>query len=129
MQRASQARRVGSPGPESSVGKLSFTQVTQNAYELCIDLLGAEGTVGFEYRRGDGEPMGFVGPAGSARRSFLRSRANSIEGGTSEIQRNIIGEKGAGAARRTADGQGPSLVRRAALVGPACAPGRWPDAR
>ncbi len=93
MQRASQARRVGNPGPESSVGKLSFTQVNQNVYELCIDLLGAEGTVGFEYGRGDGEPMGFVGPAGSARRSFLRSRANSIEGGTSEIQRNIIGEK------------------------------------
>ena len=37
--------------------------------------------------------LGLVGPPGSARKMFLRSRANSIEGGTSEIQRNIIGER------------------------------------
>jgi alkylation response protein AidB-like acyl-CoA dehydrogenase len=39
------------------------------------------------------ESLGLVGPPGSARKMFLRSRANSIEGGTSEIQRNILGER------------------------------------
>jgi alkylation response protein AidB-like acyl-CoA dehydrogenase len=40
-----------------------------------------------------GEPLGLIGPAGSGRKMFLRSRGNSIEGGTSEIQRNILGER------------------------------------
>jgi alkylation response protein AidB-like acyl-CoA dehydrogenase len=39
------------------------------------------------------EGLGLTGPAGSARKLFLRCRANSIEGGTSEIQRNIMGER------------------------------------
>jgi alkylation response protein AidB-like acyl-CoA dehydrogenase len=42
-------------------------------------------------RRSEG--LGLVGVPGSSRKMFLRSRANSIEGGTSEIQRNILGER------------------------------------
>ena len=91
--RASANRQSGTPGPEGSVSKLAFTQLNQDVYELCIELLGPHGLVDadFELRRVD--HLGYVGPPGSARTYFLRSRANSIEGGTTEIQRNVIGER------------------------------------
>lgn len=91
--RASQNRKAGNPGPEGSIAKLMFAEVNQRIYELCVDLLGSAGTVGFEYQMKRAEALGLTGPAGSSRKMFLRSRANSIEGGTSEIQRNIMGER------------------------------------
>ncbi len=91
--RASQNRRAGNPGPEGSIAKLMFAEVNQRVYELCTDLMGADAMVGYDYTMRRAETLGLVGPAGSARKMFLRSRANSIEGGTSEIQRNILGER------------------------------------
>jgi alkylation response protein AidB-like acyl-CoA dehydrogenase len=91
--RASQNRKAGNPGPEGSIAKLMFAEVNQRIYELCIDLLGPDGLVGYDYTMRRSEGLGLVGPPGSARKLFLRSRANSIEGGTSEIQRNILGER------------------------------------
>jgi alkylation response protein AidB-like acyl-CoA dehydrogenase len=91
--RAGQNRKAGNPGPEGSIAKLKFAEVNMAIYELCVDLLGAEGMVGFDYEMHRGEGRGLTGPAGSSRRMFLRARANSIEGGTSEIQRNIMGER------------------------------------
>jgi alkylation response protein AidB-like acyl-CoA dehydrogenase len=91
--RAAQNRKAGNPGPEGSIAKLMFAEVNKDIYELCVDLLGAHGLVGYDYSRRRTENLGLVGPPGSARKMFLRSRANSIEGGTSEIQRNIIGER------------------------------------
>jgi hypothetical protein len=91
--RASQNRKAGNPGPEGSIAKLMFAEVNKRIYELCIDLLGAEALVGYDYTMRRSEALGLVGPPGSARKMFLRSRANSIEGGTSEIQRNILGER------------------------------------
>jgi alkylation response protein AidB-like acyl-CoA dehydrogenase len=90
--RAGQARRAGNPGPEGSISKLALAELNKSVYELGVELLGAHGMVDFDYtfRRSDtlnddtwGDP----------RHAFLRVRANSIEGGTSEILRNILGEQ------------------------------------
>ena len=91
--RASQARRAGNPGPEGSIAKLMFAEVHKRIYSLCVDLLGPAALVDYDYTMRRSEALGLVGPPGSARKMFLRSRANSIEGGTSEIQRNILGER------------------------------------
>ncbi len=82
---------AGTPGPEGSTSKLHFAELNKRIYEFCVDLLGPEGMLydSYEMRRPD-DAGGFGGiPA----RYFLRSRANSIEGGTSEIMRNILGER------------------------------------
>ena len=91
--RASQNRRAGNPGPEGSIAKLMFAEVNMDIYELCVDLLGPAAMVDADYTDRRAQSLGLVGPPGSARKMFLRSRANSIEGGTSEIQRNILGER------------------------------------
>jgi alkylation response protein AidB-like acyl-CoA dehydrogenase len=91
--RAAQNRKAGNPGPEGSVAKLMFAEVNKDIYELCTDLLGPAALIGADYQMRRSEALGLVGPPGSSRKMFLRSRANSIEGGTSEIQRNIIGER------------------------------------
>ncbi len=91
--RAHQNRKAGNPGPEGSIAKLMFAEVNERIYELCVDLLGADALAGYDYTMRRSESLGLTGPPGSSRKMFLRSRANSIEGGTSEIQRNILGER------------------------------------
>jgi alkylation response protein AidB-like acyl-CoA dehydrogenase len=90
--RASQNRKMGTPGPEGSVAKLYSAELNKRVYELCIDLLGPDGTLysSYEMVRPETASMG-VGL--DPRKAFLRSRANSIEGGTSEVMRNILGER------------------------------------
>ena len=90
--RAGQNRKAGNPGPEGSIAKLRFAEVNTEIYEFCVELLGLAGQVDYDYELKRAS-FGLVGPPGSSRKMFLRSRANSIEGGTSEIQRNIIGER------------------------------------
>jgi alkylation response protein AidB-like acyl-CoA dehydrogenase len=92
-QRAAARRLAGNPGPEGSIAKLQLATVNKSVYELCIDLLGADGLAGFDYEFRRPDEAGLDAPLGSARKMFLRSRANSIEGGTSEIMRNILGER------------------------------------
>ena len=91
--RASANRKAGNPGPEGSIAKLMFAEVNKRIYELCLDLLGPAAMVGYDFTMKRAENLGLVGPPGWSRKMFLRSRANSIEGGTSEIQRNILGER------------------------------------
>ena len=79
------------PGPEGSVGKLVGAELNQQIYEFCMDLLGAEGTVYGDYTLRDiTRNEDYRGPI---QQRFLRSRANTIEGGTSEVLRNILGER------------------------------------
>jgi alkylation response protein AidB-like acyl-CoA dehydrogenase len=75
------------------VGKLAQAELYKRIWECSLDVLGADSLVyeqGYELRapaggRGDREAL--------AKYQFLRSRANSIEGGTSEVMRNILGER------------------------------------
>jgi alkylation response protein AidB-like acyl-CoA dehydrogenase len=89
-QRSAARRRSGQqPGPEGSVGKLFQTEFNQRMQNAGIDLMGTSATAWVP-----------DDPAVRPRvRAFLRSRGNTIEGGTSEIQRNILGDRVLGLPR------------------------------
>jgi alkylation response protein AidB-like acyl-CoA dehydrogenase len=89
--RASQMRKLGDPGPEGSVAKLAMAELNKDIYSFAVSMLGAEGMLmpsGYPMIRPE-HAMGLENP----QKAFLRSRANSIEGGTSEVMRNILGER------------------------------------
>ncbi len=91
-QRASQVRRAGTPGPEGSVGKLAYAEENKRVYDLCMDLIGNDAMLypaGYPKVRPEHLGMG----SADVHKSFLRVRANSIEGGTSEVMRNILAER------------------------------------
>jgi alkylation response protein AidB-like acyl-CoA dehydrogenase len=90
--RAAANRKAGTPGPEGSVAKLAFAETNRRVYELCMDVLGADGLLYPSYEMVRPDQASLTG-GGDARKMFLRSRAYSIEGGTSEILRNILGER------------------------------------
>jgi alkylation response protein AidB-like acyl-CoA dehydrogenase len=79
------AKRGQAPGPESSIFKYYGTELNKRRNELFLSILGPQ-AVGWE-----GE--GFEPGETKLTREWLRSRANSIEGGTSEIQLNIIAKR------------------------------------
>jgi alkylation response protein AidB-like acyl-CoA dehydrogenase len=88
--RANQMAAVGTPGPEGSTGKLAWANLNKEITAFTVDLLGLDGTLypdGYELVR----PTRF--DERDPQKAFLRSRANSIEGGTSEIMLNILGER------------------------------------
>jgi alkylation response protein AidB-like acyl-CoA dehydrogenase len=86
------ATQGGLPGPEGSIAKLTMAETNQAVYALCADLLGENGLFIDDYTQTaplEAAVHGGTDPV----RAWLRSLANSIEGGTSEVQRNIIGER------------------------------------
>ncbi len=92
--RAREMRRAGTPGPEGAVAKLTTAELEKRIYELCMDLMGMEATTypsGYEME--PPEAVDLLRSAVDERVAFLRSRGRSIEGGTSEIMRNILGER------------------------------------
>jgi alkylation response protein AidB-like acyl-CoA dehydrogenase len=90
--RAGEARKRGTPGPEGSTAKLHWADLNKAITSFTMDLLGPEGMTypgGYEFTR----PEATATRTESSHKAFLRSRANSIEGGTSEIMKNILGER------------------------------------
>ena len=89
--RATHLRAAGNPGPEGSIGKIVGADLNKRISEFTVGLLGAEGML-----KPDGYPMERPRHAmlwANPQQAFLRARANSIEGGTSEIAKNILGER------------------------------------
>jgi alkylation response protein AidB-like acyl-CoA dehydrogenase len=77
--------RGGDAARVSSILKLASSEASQRRYELLMDLLGSDG-LGWESEGLDEFELGIP-------RQWLRSRANTIEGGTSEVQLNIIAKR------------------------------------
>ena len=88
--RANQNRKMGDPGPEGSIGKMAFANLNKDIYECLMNLMGADALLYGSYEMVRPEhAMEFATP----QKAFLRSRANSIEGGTTEVMLNILGER------------------------------------
>jgi alkylation response protein AidB-like acyl-CoA dehydrogenase len=86
LQRTKDAARTGqAPGPESSMFKYYGTELNKRRNELFLSILGPQ-AIGWE-------GAGFTDRELKLTREWLRSRANSIEGGTTEIQLNIIAKR------------------------------------
>jgi alkylation response protein AidB-like acyl-CoA dehydrogenase len=73
------------PGPEASTGKMGWVETHQKLQELAMEIEGAYS----QLMKGSERTI----DGGVWQYGFLRSRANSIEGGTTEVQKNIIGER------------------------------------
>ena len=82
-----------SPGAESSVGKVHQGALNQRIQEIAVDLLGLGATAWASGAGTYGESLPYE-VAG-----MLRSRANTIEGGTTEVNKNIVGERVLGLPR------------------------------
>jgi alkylation response protein AidB-like acyl-CoA dehydrogenase len=98
-QRAGDKRRSGSEaGPEGSITKLMQAEFNQRLQKLAVDLEGAGGAAWEPTGAARAEgPLAYIGGMGEDRpsiaRGFLRAQANTIEGGTSNVMRNILGER------------------------------------
>jgi alkylation response protein AidB-like acyl-CoA dehydrogenase len=73
------------PGPEGSIDKLFWSETAQGLFEVAMEILGPQGQLV--------QGSKWTVDGGHWSYQFLRSRADTIAGGTSEILRNIIGER------------------------------------
>jgi alkylation response protein AidB-like acyl-CoA dehydrogenase len=86
MQRSRDAVKAGHrPGPETSFFKVYGTELNQRRQELFVALAGQH-ALGWDGAGYSEEEIALA-------RDWLRSRGNSIEGGTSEVQLNIIAKR------------------------------------
>jgi alkylation response protein AidB-like acyl-CoA dehydrogenase len=90
-ERLRQQLAAGQPGPEGSGAKLVAARLNQEIAGFELELLGADGLLYSDWTMHRPEGADFYGRDAGYR--FLRSKGNSIEGGTSEILRNIVAER------------------------------------
>jgi alkylation response protein AidB-like acyl-CoA dehydrogenase len=74
---------TGVPGPEGSIQKIFWSELNQRVQQIAQELLGPYGQLQA------GDPL--APDKGIWSYGYLRTRGNTIEAGTSEVQRNIIG--------------------------------------
>ncbi len=89
--RLSQQLAVGVPGPEGSAMKLAFARIAQQLSALEVEMLGEQCLRYDDWSMRRPDEVDFTGRVAGYR--YLRAKGNSIEGGTSEILRNIISER------------------------------------
>ncbi|WP_431987677.1 acyl-CoA dehydrogenase family protein [Streptomyces parvulus] len=82
---------AGQPGPEGAGMKLNFARLNQEISGLEVELLGEEGLLYDDWTMRRPELVDFTGRDAGYR--YLRSKGNSIEGGTSEVLLNIVAER------------------------------------
>jgi alkylation response protein AidB-like acyl-CoA dehydrogenase len=95
--RAGQLREQGTPGPEGSILKLPVGEFPQRLFDFCVELLGPEGMLIRNYDMVQPTVMSNDTLGDDAdpdiAKAFLNTRSHTIGGGTSEVQRNTIGER------------------------------------
>ena len=90
-ERSRQLLAAGNPGPEGSAAKLAFATLNQTASGLEMELLGEAALRYDDWTAHRPAEPDFLGRGPGYR--YLRAKGNSIEGGTSEVLRNIIAER------------------------------------
>jgi alkylation response protein AidB-like acyl-CoA dehydrogenase len=89
--RLRQQLAAGQPGPEGSAAKVTFARLNQEISGLDVELAGADGLRYGDWTMRRPDHAEFLGRDPGFR--YLRAKGNSIEGGTSEVLRNIIAER------------------------------------
>jgi alkylation response protein AidB-like acyl-CoA dehydrogenase len=82
---------AGQPGPEGAGMKLAFARLNQEISGLEVELRGEEGLLYDDWTMRRPELVDFTGRDAGYR--YLRSKGNSIEGGTTEVLLNIVAER------------------------------------
>ncbi|MFD5427645.1 acyl-CoA dehydrogenase family protein [Streptomyces sp. NPDC127084] len=90
-ERLRQQLAAGQPGPEGSGTKLVFARLNQEISSLELELRGEEGLLYDDWTMRRPEQVDFTGRDIGYR--YLRTKGNSIEGGTSEVLLNIVAER------------------------------------
>ncbi|MEW1910002.1 acyl-CoA dehydrogenase family protein [Kitasatospora sp. NPDC085895] len=90
-ERLRQQLALGQPGPEGAAMKLAFARLAQELSGLEVELLAEDGLAYDDWTMVRPDHVDFTGREAGYR--YLRAKGNSIEGGTSEILRNIVAER------------------------------------